>query len=554
MKAFIDLGLSQPVVDAIEKLGFEEPTPIQSQAIPRLLEEEVDFIGLAQTGTGKTAAFGLPLIERADLEFPHIQALVLAPTRELCLQITRELGQFGRFRKGINIQAVYGGTSITAQIRALRNPPQILVATPGRLRDLMQRKALKLLHLRQLVLDEADEMLNMGFKQEIDDILRYTPAEKQTWLFSATMPPEVRRISESYMENPFELTVGTRNASNADIDHQYVLVRPSDRFEALKRFLDVEEDIYCLVFCRTRRDTSEIAEMLNRDGYRSDALHGDLDQRQRDRVMDRFRKQKIRILVATDVAARGIDVDNITHVFHYNIPEDMNFYNHRSGRTGRAGSKGISLILAHPKDQGLIRTIERRLRVSFSQTSIPFGIDIFEKKINNYFKKVSEITPRPEAQLILPQVEAELEDLTKSELLEKLISLRIKKMDRHGQSGRDLNVRSRREARETRTQKRYEGKFDYLFINVGSMDVGNIGDFIAFLSTKSKIPGSALGKINMSRQHTFFEIEEEYSQQLKRSFQNAEMEGRPLRINQGNNSPKGRKRDKFKKKKKKWKG
>lgn len=537
MSTFSDLGLSQPLVDAVTDLGFEEPTPIQSQAIPRLLEDETDFIGLAQTGTGKTAAFGLPLVELADLELPYIQALVLAPTRELCLQIARELQQFSRYRKGLRVEAVYGGTSITAQIRALKRPPQILAATPGRLRDLMKRKAVRLTHLQYVVLDEADEMLNMGFKEEIDDILEHTPEEKQTWLFSATMPAEVRRISQNYMEDPFELTVGNRNTSNADIDHQYVFVRSSDRYEALKRFLDFEDDTFSLVFCRTRRDTSELAERLSQDGYRCDALHGDMDQRQRDRVMDRFRKRKIRLLVATDVAARGIDVDNISHVFHYNIPEDMNFYTHRSGRTGRAGRKGVSLILAHPKDFGLIKQLERRIKVRFNATDIPTGKVIYEKKILGYFKKLKETPIRPEAEDLLPDIEAELTEFSREELIQAIASLRLKKLNRNGQLNRDLNANSR-----PSRDRRGKSKYEYLFINVGGMDLDGKGDFIKFITSKSKIPGYAIGKINMSRKHTFFEIESQFSKALMQSFKHAQLKGRELRINQGRSTP-GRKRN-----------
>ena len=336
MNEFLALGLSQPVVDAIETLGYESPTPIQSQAIPQLLNNDTDFIGVAQTGTGKTAAFGLPLIEMVDPSLPVTQALILAPTRELCLQLSRELGQFAQFRKGLRILPVYGGADIGKQIRELKKGIQIVAATPGRLRDLMRRRAVDISKIQYIVLDEADEMLNMGFKEEIDEILQATPESRLTWLFSATMPEEVRRISNQYMVKPFELSVGKPNAGNEDIDHQYVTVRPKDRYETLRRFLDYDSDVYGLVFCRTRRDAGELAEQLSRDGYRTDALHGDLSQAQRDRVMEGFRSRHIRILVATDVAARGIDVDNITHVFHHNIPEDLNFYTHRSGRIGRA--------------------------------------------------------------------------------------------------------------------------------------------------------------------------------------------------------------------------
>lgn len=543
MKEFFALGLSQPLVDAVAQLGFERPTAIQSQAIPRLLQDDTDFIGLAQTGTGKTAAFGLPIVERVDVALPYIQALILAPTRELCLQISRELEQFGRFRKGLRVQAVYGGASIAGQLRDLRQGPQIVAATPGRLRDMMQRKAVTLTHLQYLVLDEADEMLNMGFKEEIDDILQHTPEDKQTWLFSATMPAEVRRISQDYMEDPFELTIGDKNSSNADIDHQFVLVRPADRYEALKRFLDHEDEHFSLVFCRTRRDTSEVAEQLNADGYPCEALHGDMDQRQRDRVMARFRDRKIRTLIATDVAARGIDVDNISHVFHYNIPEDLNFYTHRSGRTGRAGSKGISLILAHPKDRNLIKQLEKRLKVSFTPVTIPSSEAIYEKKILDYFKKLAETPIRPEAEALLSILSKELAEYSREELILQLASLRLKKFARSGALDRDLNAGSKKQQHTDRN-----GNFKKLFINVGKIDLGGKGEFINFLCSTGKISGEAIGKIEMQTKHTFFQLEGQFVAQVVRAFDNATLEGRPLRVNEDGYQPK----KKGGKKKKKW--
>ena len=348
MNEFSILGLSKPLIDAIEELGFIQPTPIQSKAIPELLQNDTDLVGLAQTGTGKTAAFGLPLVELVETSERHTQALILAPTRELCLQIANELKQFGKHFPLLKIVEVYGGADIGRQIREVKKGAQIIVATPGRLRDMINRRAVNLNQVEYVVLDEADEMLNMGFKQEIDDILDNTPEDKLTWLFSATMPEDVRRISLNYMSNPLELNVGSKNTANDDIDHQYVVTRPSERYEVLRRYLDFDSEIFALVFCRTRGDSKELADQLARDGYNADALHGDLNQAQRDRVMDGFRTGRLRVLIATDVAARGIDVNDITHVFHFNIPEDRAFYTHRSCRTGRAGKKGISLVLCHP--------------------------------------------------------------------------------------------------------------------------------------------------------------------------------------------------------------
>jgi len=557
MSDFASLGLTQPLVDAIGKLGFVTPTAIQEQAIPILLEDESDMIGLAQTGTGKTAAFGLPLIDLVDEKEKYTQALVLAPTRELCLQIAKELDQFGKHVRALNILAVYGGTDIYQQIKTLRRGVQIVVATPGRLRDLIKRKAINIAEIEYVVLDEADEMLNMGFKEEIDEILENTPDDKLTWLFSATMPREVRRISSNYMSNPVEIKVGHANSSNQDIDHQYVTVYPSDRYEVLRRFLDFNEDCFGLVFTRTRRDAREVADMLGRDGYRADALHGDLTQAQRDRVMARFRDRRLQILVATDVAARGIDVNDITHVFHYNIPEDISFYTHRSGRTGRAGNKGISLVLAHPRDVGILKRLERTIKVQFSSVKIPTGPQICEQRLLKHVDSIKEAEVNEQVAELLPKLIEQLGDeLTKEELLAKVATISFARFLKNYSKARDLNMREPRERRGRNNGRDGGGHRGHrgggrggrdgyaaghgrrarrqrLFINIGSMDVGGKGPFINMICKEARISGEAIGRIDMQEKFTFFEVEENAAEQVISELKDADFEGRTLRVNAG---------------------
>ena len=350
MNPFSTLGIRHDIVNAIAELGFENPTPIQEQAIPVLLSGSNDFVGLAQTGTGKTAAFGLPLLELLDFEKNHPQALILCPTRELCLQITNDINNYAKNVKNVNVVAVYGGANISDQLRQIRRGVQIVVATPGRMLDIINRKAIDFSEVRYVVLDEADEMLNMGFQEDIDQILSTTPEDKKTWLFSATMPTEVRRIAKKYMDNPFELTMGTKNTGNVNIDHEYYVVRARDKYAAFKRIVDFNPEIFGIVFCRTKIETQDIAESLIKDGYNADALHGDLSQQQRDKVMKRYRERSLQLLIATDVAARGIDVNDVTHVINYSLPDEVENYTHRSGRTARAGKSGVSISIINSQE------------------------------------------------------------------------------------------------------------------------------------------------------------------------------------------------------------
>lgn len=525
MSEFKQLGLSQPILTAIEEMGFETPTPIQQQSIPTLLEGNRDFVGLAQTGTGKTAAFGLPLLDLIDTEIRHPQGLILAPTRELCVQITKELELFGK-NTSVRTLAVYGGADISRQIRALKRGIHVVVATPGRLRDLLRRKAVNISDINFVVLDEADEMLNMGFKEELDDILQNTPEEKNTWLFSATMPKEVRQIASDYMTKPLEVSVGEKNSVNSDIDHQYVIARKSDRYDVLRRFLDYSPDMYGLVFCRTRLDCRDLAEQLTQDGYNADALHGDLNQSQRDRVMSRFRNKSLQVLVATDVAARGIDVSDISHVFHFNIPDDRSFYTHRSGRTGRAGSKGISLVLLHPKDDRILKEMSRRLRIDFTHVQIPTGKAICEQRLMHYIKEVKETPVKEEISPFLPNIISELEDLTKSELIERMAAMSFNSLLDTYKNAPDLNVHN-----GSRRKKKSSGKYARLFINLGGMDLNGKGELINILCTQGRISGDSIGRIEFQRKHSFFDLDEAQVAEFLRYFKDFQFNGRTIRVN-----------------------
>src|SRR5699024_35543 len=391
MNPFLTLGIRHEIVNAITEMGFEKPSPIQEKAIPALLTGNDDFVGLAQTGTGKTAAFGLPLLEQIDFNEKYPQALVLCPTRELCLQIARDIKTYAKNLDGVHTVAVYGGANISEQLHQIRRGVQIVVATPGRMLDIINRKAIDFSQVRYVVLDEADEMLNMGFQEDINKILSETPDDKKTWLFSATMPQEVRRIAKKYMTNPVELTVGTKNTGNQNIEHHYFVVRARDKYPAMKRIVDFYPSIFGIVFCRTKIETQEIAEALIRDGYNADSLHGDLSQQQRDKVMKRFRDKTLQLLIATDVAARGIDVDDITHVINYSLPDEVESYTHRSGRTARAGKTGTSISIVNMKETHKIRRIEKIVGKEFIKKDIPSGVEVCENQLISIVDKIKEV-------------------------------------------------------------------------------------------------------------------------------------------------------------------
>jgi len=528
MKSFESLGLSEGLVESIRKIGFETPTPIQEKAIPVLLKGTRDFVGLAQTGTGKTAAFGLPLLDLVDDSSRDTQALVLAPTRELGLQITSDLENFSKKFKHLNIVAVYGGASITDQIRKIKKGSQIIVATPGRLIDLIERKAINLTTIRFVVLDEADEMLNMGFKEDLDTILSYTPDTKSTWLFSATMPREVRAIMKNYMEDPFELQVGEQNTGNANIEHTYVIVQDKDKYLALKRILDYNPDIFGLIFCRTRIDTQRIAEMLMKDGYSADALHGDLTQQQRDRVMNKFRQRGLQILVATDVAARGIDVDNITHVIHLNIPDEMEFYTHRSGRTARAGRKGISIAMISKRELGRVKQLEKVLKSTFKKLTIPTGPEVCQKQLLALMHKVHEVKVNDdEIAEFLPAVEAQLKDLTKSELIKRFASIEFNRFLDYYRNAPDLNVDG--SGRRDSSNDSYSSG-NRFFINLGKMDGLEVPEMLQLIQEACDVDRRYIGKVDLKGAFSFFEVDKDKAEAIFNGFKGVEYKGRQVRV------------------------
>lgn len=462
MNSFSQLGLSAPLLKALADNGFVTPTDIQSRVIPTLLDGYTDCIGLAHTGTGKTAAFGLPLLDKIDTGLAATQALILAPTRELGQQIASQLALFSRYQKGINLLAVYGGAPIYNQIKALDKPQHVIIATPGRLIDLIKRKAVVLEHVQVVVLDEADEMLNMGFKEELDQILSFTPKEKMTWLFSATMPKEIKRIVHQYMKDPFEVRVDAHQSINAKIEHRYALVQHKHKMEALTRFLDVEPDLKGVVFCRTKRDTQHLAEELLKLGYKADALHGDLNQTQRDRVMKRFKEHALQVLIATDVAARGIDVNELTHVFHYSLPDDSSYYTHRSGRTARAGREGQSIVFITQREKHKIEMIERQLTVKFAPIDVPHASQIAAVHTERWAQRVLQAPARtindPE---ILELANVMFGNLTKEELIAKFLAYELKKLNR--ESVQNLNDDTPARPRKKRVRpdfgnKPYRGK------------------------------------------------------------------------------------------------
>jgi ATP-dependent RNA helicase DeaD len=458
LDSFDTLGLSAPILKAIGQLGFDIPTDIQSQAIPHLLQGDKDFIGLAQTGTGKTAAFGLPLLDHLDASDDSVQALILAPTRELGQQIAEQIDLFSKHLKGIKSVAVYGGANISTQISQLKRPRHVVIATPGRLIDLVKRKALKLDQIKYLVLDEADEMLNMGFKDELDTILEFTPDTKKTWLFSATMPREIRRMVKQYMESPFEVSVDPKTTVNANIEHRYAVVKQADKTEAMSRFLELEPDLYGVVFCRTRRDTQALAEDLLKMGFRADALHGEMSQPQRDRVMSRFKNRDLQVLIATDVAARGIDVNDLTHVFHHSLPSEQAYYTHRSGRTARAGKKGISLAFISNREKGYVNRMSREMDISFEAVDVPGAEEIVQARMMKWAQDVldQKAFDRVPFDLIM-QMNLLFEETPKDELIARLVARELARLNVN--SGRDINQRGRQDGERSPQRRSSSGGY-----------------------------------------------------------------------------------------------
>lgn len=551
MITFEQLGLDERLVKATDALGYIHPTPIQEQAIPVLLGGTKDLIGLAQTGTGKTAAFSLPLLSiiKEDKKYP--QALIVCPTRELCLQIVKEIVGFKKFMRDINVVAVYGGASISLQIRDIRRGVQIIVATPGRLIDLIERKAVNLERIEYVVLDEADEMLNMGFQDDIEFILKNTPIRESTWLFSATMPAAIRKVSKKYMDSPVEITVGKANTVNLNIDHQYYVTSAQHRYETLKRLIDFNPGIYGIIFTRTKADAQNIAEKLTREGYDIDALHGDLTQPQRDRVMKQFRDRSLQLLIATDVAARGIDVKEITHVINYELPDDVEVYTHRSGRTGRAGSTGICISIIHSRESYRLKQIQKLVQVSFSKMEIPSGKDVCRKQFFYFMDRLLQAdVSHGDYESYVPMLEERFADISKEEVLKRVAALEFDRFLQYYENAGDLNVRpgdsradrkDRQSARDRggrsagkygkRESRDFHGDTARLFINIGTKDGFYKASFLQFILDMSDLRKDVLGRIDMKEMNSWVEIDKKAAVQMIRSLDGKKFKGRKIRMN-----------------------
>ena len=518
MNSFEQLGVRDDLRRAIEELGFENPMPVQEKVIPHLLDETSgDVVALAQTGTGKTAAFGLPLLQRINPELRRPQALILSPTRELCLQIGSDLADFSKYMPAVKVLPVYGGSSIESQIRALRDGVQIIVATPGRLLDLINRKVVNLSDVHTVVLDEADEMLNMGFLDSINDILANVPEKRKMLMFSATMPPEIARIAKKYMHDPVEFVIGNRNEGAANVRHIYYMVNARDKYLALKRIADNSPNIYAIIFCRTRRDTQEIADKLIADGYNADALHGDLSQQQRDIVMRKFRDRVIRLLVATDVAARGLDVDDLTHVINYGLPDDSAVYTHRSGRTGRAGKTGVSVAIIHSREKGKLREIEKKIGKTFERKEVPTPEHIIEKQLYNLADRIERVkVDEQEIGKYLPGVLRKLEWLSGEDLLKRVLSLEFKRLldyyrDAPAIDFIDEKPRKERKEREPRTNKDKDRRtaekgMARIYINAGKSDGFYAGNLIEMLNHSINGKRIDVGRIDLLPAYSLFDV------------------------------------------------
>jgi ATP-dependent RNA helicase DeaD len=592
MITFPQMGLRKEVLSALSEMGFEQPTSIQAKAIPQIISSTQDLIGRAQTGTGKTGAFGIPILNNLDLKSDHVQALILCPTRELCLQITKELQNFAQHMPGVKIIPIYGGSSMETQVYALKNKGQVVVATPGRALDLVNRKKLKLDQLQWLVLDEADEMLSMGFKDDMDAILANTPAEKQTLLFSATMPQEIMRIVKTYMNDPIEMAAEKIQTGADNVTHHYYEVHAKDRYVAIKRILDAHPDIYAIVFCRTRAETKEIAEKLSAEGYNADALHGDLSQEQREYTMNRFRNKSLQLLIATDVAARGLDVNDLTHVINYNLPDDPDVYIHRSGRTGRAHRKGISISIIHSREHHRLKELERKVGKPFEKKLVPTGKQICEKQLYHLVDKVENVeVDENQIKDFLPVVFSKLSWLDREELIKRFMSIEFNQFLAYYKDSRDINVDSSRsndrrkdsrpdrqsgrsddrnerrkdgrdrdsrgkDAKGSRPEKREElsgkykkdtygkpepakrgderpkVKFTSMVINAGSVNKFSPKTLLTLINQYVGDQDAQIGKIDVQFSHTIFDIDEQYKEQVVKAFKKASYKGTKLIVDE----------------------
>ena len=523
MSTFKALGLNDAILQAVTDMGFKAPSEVQEKAIPVLLREETDVVALAQTGTGKTAAFGFPLIQRIDVNNRNTQGLILSPTRELCLQITNELKNYSSHVKGLNTVAVYGGANIQEQARQISRGAQIIVATPGRMQDMMRRNMVDITGIDYCVLDEADEMLNMGFYEDITTILADTPKDKKTWLFSATMPKEVARIAKQFMKSPIEITVGTKNMGAENVSHEYYMVNARDRYQALKRLADANPEIFSVIFCRTKRDTQKVAENLIEDGYNASALHGDLSQNQRDLVMKSFRNRQIQMLVATDVAARGIDVDDVTHVINYQLPDEIETYTHRSGRTGRAGKTGISMVIVSKSELRKIRTLEKIINKKFTQKEIPSGMEICEVQLMHLANDIRNTKINEEINPYLYSINEVLEGLSREEVIKKVFSVEFTRFFNYYQKAKDLNVAVKADLKEE------SGESTRYFINVGGKDGFDWMSLKDFLKETTGL-GDGIYKVDCKDSFSFFNTDTEHKDTILALFEDFKLQGRQIHV------------------------
>ncbi|MCK0178269.1 DEAD/DEAH box helicase [Flavobacteriaceae bacterium S0862] len=531
MNTFQDLGLNEDLLQAITDMGFTKPSEVQDKAIPILLEKESDLVALAQTGTGKTAAFGFPMLQKIDINSRTTQGLILSPTRELCLQITNEMKQYGKYCKGLNVTAIYGGASITDQAREVKRGAQIIVATPGRMKDMISRRLVDISKIEYAVLDEADEMLNMGFYEDITDILSHTPIDKSTWLFSATMPKEVSTIAKKFMNSPIEITVGNKNESTNQVSHEYYLVNARDRYQALKRLSDANPDIFSVIFCRTKRDTQKVAENLIEDGYSAGALHGDLSQNQRDLVMKSFRNKQIQMLVATDVAARGIDVDDITHVINYQLPDEPEIYTHRSGRTGRAGKTGISMVIVSKSEVRKIKSIERIIKKQFEKKEIPDGMEICEVQLMSLANKIHNTEVNHEIDKYLTSINELFEDTSKDELIKKFFSVEFTRFYNYYQKTKNLNLTdSRGDDRDGDRDYRKSSNDSRYFINVGRKDGYDWMSLKDFLKETLELGKDDVFKVDVKESFSFFNTEKVLQEKVLAFFTDFKHNGRFVNV------------------------
>ena len=556
MTSFTETGLQQEILDAVHELGFETPTPIQAKTIPHLLSSNQDMMAFAQTGTGKTAAFGLPAIQLTEIYDKSTQTLVLCPTRELCMQITSDLTDFSKYLKDLNVVAVYGGANIETQIRALKKGAQIVVATPGRAKDLISRKKLQLGNVERVVLDEADEMLSMGFKEDIDEILASTPDTKQISLFSATMSKEVVAITKKFMNNPVELSVAAKNTGAENVEHLYYMVHSRDRYEVLKRIADMNPSIYGIVFCRTRRETSEVAGKLMNDGYNADALHGDMSQAQRDEVMGRFRQGQLQLLVATDVAARGLDVTDLTHIINYNLPDDNETYTHRSGRTGRAGKNGISIAIIHTRETGRLKEIAKKSGIAFKKAVVPGGKEICQKQLFALIDKIENVeVDEKQIEPFLSAIYSKLSWLDREDLIKHFVSAEFNRFLSYYKNARDLNVpeNGREKSGKNENKKRRERErgrqvsFERLYISVGSKKRMNPGRLIGMINEGLDSSAAEIGKIEILNNFSFVEVEHNHAEAVIKALNGNSFEGDRLQVEISKEKPAFSPRNKGKK-------